>query len=108
MLNNSENLPENEGKQDPASKSKSIEADETEWNIKLYGTLDNFNTEYTEWLHIDLAKDAYAATNHKDEFTQMTVWLEQKEKILQHCQLVMCRPGSAFKILGLSNFKPKP
>lgn len=26
--------------------------------IKLYGTLDNFNTEYTERLHIDLAKDA--------------------------------------------------
>ncbi|KAH9020914.1 hypothetical protein EDB84DRAFT_1441645 [Lactarius hengduanensis] len=33
--------------------------------IKLYGTTDNFNTENTERLHIDLAKDAYAATNHK-------------------------------------------
>ena len=44
--------------------------------IKLYSTLDNFNTEYTERLHIDLAKDAYAATNHKDKFTQMTLWLE--------------------------------
>jgi len=44
--------------------------------IKLYGTLDNFNTEYTERLHIDLAKDAYAATNNKDEFMQMTIWLE--------------------------------
>ncbi|KAF8811590.1 hypothetical protein BYT27DRAFT_7231651 [Phlegmacium glaucopus] len=56
--------------------------------IKLYGTLDNFNTEYTERLHIDLAKDAYAATNHKDEFTQMTIWLERKEKILWHRQYV--------------------
>ncbi|KAF8810733.1 hypothetical protein BYT27DRAFT_7253430 [Phlegmacium glaucopus] len=56
--------------------------------IKLYGTLDNFNTEYTERLHIDLAKDAYAATNHKDEFTQMTIWLERKEKILRHHQYV--------------------
>jgi hypothetical protein len=56
--------------------------------IKLYGTLDNFNTEYTERLHIDLAKDAYAATNHKDEFTQMTAWLERKEKILRHRQYV--------------------
>ena len=36
--------------------------------IKFYGTLDNFNTEYTERLYIDLAKDAYSATNHKDEF----------------------------------------
>ncbi|KAH9015362.1 hypothetical protein EDB84DRAFT_1582216 [Lactarius hengduanensis] len=37
-------------------------------SIKLFGTTDNFNTEYTERLHIDLAKDAYAATNHKDKF----------------------------------------
>ena len=43
--------------------------------IQLYGTLDNCNTEYTERLHIDLAKDAYKSTNHKDEFSQMTVWL---------------------------------
>jgi hypothetical protein len=43
--------------------------------IKLFGTTDNFNTEYTEHLHIDLAKDAYAATNRKDKYPQMTVWL---------------------------------
>ena len=59
--------------------------------IKLYGTLDNFNTEYTERLHIDLAKDAYAATNHKDEFTQMTVWLERKEQVLRHHQYIEWR-----------------
>jgi len=52
--------------------------------IELFGTTDNFNTEYTERLHIDLAKDAYRSTNHKDEFIQMTTWLERKEKILQH------------------------
>jgi hypothetical protein len=52
--------------------------------IKLYGTTDNCNTEYTERLHIDLAKDAYHATNCKDEFTQMTIWLERKEKIHRH------------------------
>ena len=56
--------------------------------IKLYGTLDNFNTEYMERLHINLTKDAYAATNHKDEFTQMTIWLERKEEILRHHQYV--------------------
>jgi len=54
--------------------------------IKLYGTTDNFNTKYTECLHIDLTKDAYAATNFKDESMQMTTWLEQKEKILCHDQ----------------------
>lgn len=27
--------------------------------IQLFGTTDNYSTEYTERLHIDLAKDAY-------------------------------------------------
>ena len=53
-------------------------------SIELFGTTDNYNTEYTERLHIDLAKDAYRATNHHDEYAQMTVWLERKEKILRH------------------------
>ncbi|KAH9017449.1 P-loop containing nucleoside triphosphate hydrolase protein [Lactarius hengduanensis] len=57
-------------------------------SIKLFGTTDNFNTEYTERLHIDLAKDAYAATNHKDEFPQMALWLERKEKIALHTQSI--------------------
>ncbi|KAN0140650.1 hypothetical protein V8E53_001477 [Lactarius tabidus] len=56
--------------------------------IKLYGTTDNFNTEATERLHIDIAKDGYGTTNHKDKFFQMTIWLEQKEKIHQHERLV--------------------
>jgi hypothetical protein len=53
-------------------------------NIKLFGSTDNYNTEYTERLHIDLAKDAYQSTNFKNEFPQMTLWLERKEKILRH------------------------
>lgn len=53
-------------------------------SIRNFGTTDNYNTEYTERLHIDLAKDAYKATNFKDEFTQMTLWLERKEKVIRH------------------------
>ncbi|THU95825.1 hypothetical protein K435DRAFT_665625 [Dendrothele bispora CBS 962.96] len=53
-------------------------------SVHLFGTFDNFNTEYTERLHIDLAKDAYRSTNRKDEYSQMTKWLERKEKILKH------------------------
>ena len=56
--------------------------------IKRLGTADNFNTEYTERLHIDLAKEAYEATNAKDEFPQMTLWLERREKILRHDRYV--------------------
>ncbi|KAI0634264.1 hypothetical protein C8Q77DRAFT_1072903 [Trametes polyzona] len=53
-------------------------------SIKLFGTTDNYDTQYTERLHIDLAKDAYRATNRKDEFPQMTTWLERREKVLRH------------------------
>ena len=52
-------------------------------SIKLFGTIDNYNTETHERLYTDLAKDAYQATNSKVEFShwQMTVWLrvEQQE-----------------------------
>ena len=65
--------------------------------VKLFGTTDNYNTEYTERLHIDLAKHAYAATNYKDEFTQMTIWLERKEKVHRHEQYIQWRQdGSPF------------
>jgi hypothetical protein len=57
-------------------------------SIRLFGTMDNYNTEQTERLHIDLAKDAYHTTNRKDEFTQMTRWLEHREKILLHSMLL--------------------
>ena len=63
-------------------------------SIRLFGTTDNYNTEYSERLHIDLAKDAYAATNHKDELMQMTIWLERKEKIAQFDAIV------AWRLLG--------
>ncbi|KAN0120583.1 hypothetical protein V8E52_004410 [Russula decolorans] len=52
-------------------------------SIRLFGTTDNYNIEQSERLHIDFAKDAYHATNHKDEFSQMTKWLERRERI-QH------------------------
>ncbi|KAG1785031.1 uncharacterized protein HD556DRAFT_1435284 [Suillus plorans] len=59
--------------------------------IKLYGTTDNYNTEYTEHLHIDLAKDAYRTTNHKDEYPQMTLWLERCKKMVWHNNFVQWR-----------------
>ena len=44
-------------------------------SIKLFGTTDNYDTAYSERLHIDLVKEAYRLTNHKDEYSQMIVWL---------------------------------
>ncbi|KAJ3713720.1 hypothetical protein DFJ43DRAFT_1134924 [Lentinula guzmanii] len=57
-------------------------------SIKRMGTLDNFNTEYTERLHIDMAKEAYGASNKKDELLQMTRWLERKEKVMKHSSYI--------------------
>ncbi|KAF7358411.1 hypothetical protein MVEN_00891300 [Mycena venus] len=59
--------------------------------IKFFGTTDNYNTEYTERLHIDLAKDAYCSTNFKDKFPQMTLWLERKEKVFRHEKYIQWR-----------------
>ncbi|KAI0683789.1 hypothetical protein BC835DRAFT_1524119 [Cytidiella melzeri] len=70
-------------------------------SIRLFGTTDNFNTEYTERLHIDFTKDAYRSTNRKDEFAQMTVWLERREKVHRHAQFVEWR-------LNQSGIPPKP
>lgn len=65
--------------------------------IECYGTADNFNTEYTEQLHIDFMKDAYCSTNTKDEYPQMTAWLDWCEwvichdKFIQRCQAAATR-----------------
>jgi hypothetical protein len=45
-------------------------------SIHLFGMTDNYNTEQSECLHIEFTKNAYHATNHKDEYPQMTLWLE--------------------------------
>ncbi|KAI0058305.1 hypothetical protein BV25DRAFT_1919501 [Artomyces pyxidatus] len=59
--------------------------------IKQFGTTDNYSTETTERLHIDFAKDAYRATNHKDEYPQMTLWLQRREKMRRHAQVIRWR-----------------
>jgi hypothetical protein len=47
--------------------------------IRLLGAADGYNTEASERLHIDYAKDAYQATNRKDYVKQMTTWLQRQE-----------------------------
>ena len=50
-------------------------------SIKNLGTTDNYNTEMFERLHIDCAKKAWRATNHRNEQPQMVKWLEHREKV---------------------------
>ncbi len=56
--------------------------------FERFGTADNFNTEYTERLHIDMAKDAYRATNSKNEYPQMTNRLDRRERIMLHAKFI--------------------
>jgi hypothetical protein len=43
------------------------------------GSLDAYNTEASERLHIDYAKDAYRSSNRRDYTVQMTRWLQRRE-----------------------------
>ncbi|KAN0130983.1 hypothetical protein V8E53_011116 [Lactarius tabidus] len=63
-------------------------------SIRLFGTTDNYNTEQTERLHIDTTKDAFGATNHKDEYSQMTTWVERREKVQRHSSFIKWRQQS--------------
>jgi hypothetical protein len=45
------------------------------------GTLDAYNTETPERLHIEFAKRAYKATNRKDFFSQMMTYLERRKRV---------------------------
>ncbi|KAH9041565.1 hypothetical protein EDB85DRAFT_2242145 [Lactarius pseudohatsudake] len=65
-------------------------------SITLFGSTDNYNTEQTERLHIDFTKDAYRATNHKDEYPQMTACLERREKIQQHMMFIAWRQRAQY------------
>ncbi|KAH9910186.1 uncharacterized protein B0H18DRAFT_896397, partial [Fomitopsis serialis] len=50
-------------------------------SIRRLGTTDNFNTEMFEWLHIDCAKKAWRASNHRNARPQMIKWLDRREKV---------------------------
>ncbi|KAI0072632.1 hypothetical protein K474DRAFT_1726506 [Panus rudis PR-1116 ss-1] len=75
--------------------------------IERFGTTDNFNTEFFERLHIDVAKDAADATNWKDELPQMTLWLERQEKIVRHDRFIQWRLAGCPPILSTHN-QPVP
>lgn len=57
-------------------------------SIRLFGATDNYNTEQFERLHKDFAKDAYRATNKKEERPQMIAWLERIEQLHLFRQII--------------------
>ena len=79
--------------------------------IEMFGTTDNYDTQYTERLHIDFTKEAYRASNCKDELPQMTQWLERREKILQHEKYIhwrLQRTGDPSRTVPPSHSIPPP
>ena len=49
--------------------------------ICSHGTADGYNTEASERLHIDYAKEDYCASNKKDYIKQLTIWLGRQEAV---------------------------
>ena len=74
-------------------------------SIKNFGMIENYNTKYTERLHIDLTKEAYRSTNHKDEYIQMTTWLKRKEKVVRHGKYIEWRRSNLVIGSTLTNCK---
>ncbi|KAF8605585.1 hypothetical protein BDV93DRAFT_532327 [Ceratobasidium sp. AG-I] len=50
-------------------------------SIRELGAADAYNTETPERLHIEFAKRAYKATNRRNFFMQMTIYLERRERV---------------------------
>ncbi|KAN0142113.1 hypothetical protein V8E53_000575 [Lactarius tabidus] len=63
-------------------------------SIVLFGSTDNYNTEQMERLHIELTKNAFKATNGKDEYYQMTTWVHRHEKTQKHTAYIKWRQRS--------------
>ncbi|KAJ6611845.1 hypothetical protein B0H10DRAFT_1808681, partial [Mycena sp. CBHHK59/15] len=49
--------------------------------IRALGSANGYNTESPERLHIDFAKKAYRASNHRDYVEQMALWLQRQEAV---------------------------
>ena len=49
--------------------------------ICSHSTADGYNTEVSERLHIDYAKEGYHTSNKKDYVKQMTIWLGWQEAV---------------------------
>jgi hypothetical protein len=55
-------------------------------SIKLRGSADGYNTEWSERLHIDFAKEGYRASNRRDFIQQMATWLDRREATARFMQ----------------------
>ncbi|KAI9437093.1 hypothetical protein F5148DRAFT_1278501 [Russula earlei] len=57
--------------------------------IKHLGSADSFNMESSEHLHIDYAKHAFKASNHRDYIMQMARWIQRQEAMFINKQFLV-------------------
>lgn len=62
-------------------------------DIRAKGTLEALSTEISERLHIDMAKDAFRASNHRDPGEQMIRWLDLRERMGAFLRFMSFREG---------------
>ncbi|KAJ3847772.1 hypothetical protein EV368DRAFT_50596, partial [Lentinula lateritia] len=75
-------------------------------NIHSRGTLDGFNSETMERLHIDLAKSGYRASNKRRYIVQMTQWLQRQEAVQRFASyLQWAIPGYIAELHGVADDK---
>jgi hypothetical protein len=64
-------------------------------SIRSLGSLDGFNSEGPERLHIDYAKKGYRASNRNDYIPQMAKWLQRREAVdIRTAYLEWCADNS--------------
>ncbi|KAG8728949.1 hypothetical protein FRC11_009853, partial [Ceratobasidium sp. 423] len=51
--------------------------------IRSHGSLDGYNSEISERLHIDLAKNAYRASNKREYMRQMAAWCYRLDAVFR-------------------------
>ncbi|KAI9449079.1 hypothetical protein F5148DRAFT_1278023 [Russula earlei] len=56
--------------------------------IKHFGSADGFNMESSKRLHIDYAKHAFKASNHRDYIMQMAQWIQHQEAMFINKQFL--------------------
>ncbi|KAF8262114.1 hypothetical protein EI94DRAFT_1886708 [Lactarius quietus] len=77
-------------------------------SIHLFGTTDNYNTEQTKRLHVELTKGAFNASNHKDIRSQMSMWVVRREKIQDHTAYIKWRQEQVIASSASSIGPPQP
>ncbi|KAJ7583436.1 hypothetical protein C8J56DRAFT_864056 [Mycena floridula] len=68
--------------------------------IRYLGSLDGYNTESPERLHIDYAKRGYRASNKRDYTEQMTFWLQRQEAVARRQAYFDWMDGELEKLLA--------